>query len=227
MNNLGAFPRVLAGDCQIYLQVGGIPELARGNQGQGVPHHARADGNRLARADDLQPVDTVRPQALARKVAFPAVQGALRRRCKRSRCVIASDRALASRDIAGCLRMGDGIQKDDVTQPGLLTRIGRNPGAAFAVDPAFAVPGKARLDMPYLHASVFEVASPFDAVAARERLPRDRKDHDAGNVHLGAAIRSARWVSGFLRRKSAGKNQGSNQPEAGFHDAPHCRVPGV
>ena len=155
MDNLRAFSGILASDRQIYFEVGGIPELSRGNQRPAVPNYAGVDGKRFPCTDDVKIVENVGAQALASKEARTVVARAGRCRRKRSPRVIGGDSALTNRKCARCSRVGSGIVKDDIHELGFLIRIARNECAAFAVDSALAVAGHDRGEMRCNDASVF------------------------------------------------------------------------
>ena len=155
MNNLRAFPGILASDRQIYFEVRRIPELSRGNQRPAVPNYAGVDGKRFPCTDDVKIVENVGAQALASKEARTVVARADRCRRKRSRRVIAGDIAMTNRNGARCSRVSGGVVKDDIHELGFLIRIARNECAAFAVDSALAIAGYDRGEMRCDHASVF------------------------------------------------------------------------
>jgi hypothetical protein len=104
--------------------------------------------------------------------------------------------------------VGGGIGKDDLPASGVLIRIGWYERDAFAVNPALAVTGELRIEVSCDHGSVFESASPVNAVNARERFPGDRKNLDAADMGLRAAIRPTGWLLGILSHKSAGQQEG-------------------
>lgn len=120
LNNLRAFPGILASDRQIYFEVRRIPELSRGNQRPAVPNYAGVDGKRFACADDVKIVENAGAQALASKEARTVVARADRCRRKRSRRVIAGDIAMTNRNGARCSRVSGGVVKDDIHELGFL-----------------------------------------------------------------------------------------------------------